>query len=139
MLTRVSEMDTGGDAATPGPPNATSAMSADDAWDLKQGELQPWAHNREEILAGLKRILENAKQSPVSYLKRKYSSVEDQEQYARALWHEFQPMDSNPPLMDGDLPGKPVGSLTAQDVYVVHLATISFSGESMVCEPTVDK
>ena len=71
MLTRVSEMDTGGDAATPGPPNATSAMSADDAWGLKQGELPPWAHNREEILAGLKRILENAKQSPVSYLKRK--------------------------------------------------------------------
>ena len=85
MLTRVSEMDTGGDAATPGPPNATSAMSADDAWDLKQGELQPWAHNREEILAYLKRKFENSKQSPVSYLERKYPSVADKEQYARAL------------------------------------------------------
>ena len=139
MLTRVSEMDTGGDAATPGPPNATSAMSADDAWDLKQGELQPWAHNREAILADIKRKLENTKHSPVSYLETKYSSVADKEQYARALWQELPPMDSNPPLMEGDLPGKPVGSLTAQDVCVVHLAAISFSGASMVCEPTVDK
>ena len=118
MLTRVSEMDTGGDAATPGPPNATSAMNADDAWDLKQSELQPWAHNREAILADIKRKLENTKHSPVSYLETKYSSVADKEQYARALWQELPPMDSNPPLMGGDLPGKPVGSLTAQDVCV---------------------
>ena len=83
-------MDTGGDAATPGPPNATSAMSADDAWDLKQGELQPWAHNREEILADIKRKLENTKHSPVSYLETKYSSVTDKEQYARALWQELR-------------------------------------------------
>ena len=48
-------------------------------------------------------------------------------------------MDSNPPLMGGDLPGKPVGSLTAQDVCVVHLAGISFSRTTMVCEPPLDK
>lgn len=139
MLTRVSEMDTGGDAATPGPPNATSAMSADDAWDLKQGELQPWANNRETILAEVKRKFENTKHSPVSYLEAKYPSDADKEHYARALWQELPPMDSNPPLMGGDLPGKPVGSLTAMDVCVVHLATISFSAASMVCEPTVDR
>ena len=48
-------------------------------------------------------------------------------------------MDSNPPLLAGDLPGKPVGSLTAQDVCVMHLAGISFSRGCMVCEPTLDK
>ena len=48
-------------------------------------------------------------------------------------------MDSNPPVMGGDLPGKPLASLTGSDVYVVHLATISLQGKSMVCEPTVDK
>ena len=37
------------------------------------------------------------------------------------------------------MPGKPLGSLTGKDVCVVHLATISFSAASMVCEPTVDK
>ena len=37
------------------------------------------------------------------------------------------------------MPGKPVGPLTGKDVCVVHLATISFQGTSMVCEPTVDK
>ena len=48
-------------------------------------------------------------------------------------------MDSNPPLMGADLPGKLVGSLTAQDTCVLHLATISFSATSMVREPTVDR
>ena len=139
MLTKVSEMDAGGDAATPGPPAAPSAMSVDDAWALNQGELQPWARNREAILADIKRKFENSKLSPVSYLETKYRSAVDKEQYARALWQEFPPMDSNPPLMGGDLPGKMVGSLTAQDACVVHLATISFSAASMVCEPTVDK
>ena len=75
----------------------------------------------------------------MSYLETICSSAEAKEKYARALWQEFPPMDSNPPLLAGDLPGKLVGSLTAQDVCVVHLATISFSGLSMVCEPTVDK
>ena len=53
LLAKVSEMDAGGDAATPGLPAATSAMSAlgaDDAWALNHGELQPLARNREAIL-----------------------------------------------------------------------------------------
>ena len=29
--------------------------------------------------------------------------------------------------------------MTAEDVIVMHLATISFSATSMVCEPTIDK
>ena len=41
--------------------------------------------------------------------------------------------------MVGDLPGKPVASLTAKDVYVVHLATISLLGRLMVLEPSLDK
>ena len=114
-------MDAGGAAATPGLPAATSAMSAmsvDDAWALNHGELQPWARNREAILADIKRKLENTNHSPVSYLESKYSSDQDKEQYARLLWQEFPPLESNPPLIEGDLPGKPVGSLTAQDVCV---------------------
>ena len=93
-------------------------MSVDDAWALNHGELQPWARNREAILGDIKRKLENTNHSPVSYLAAKYHGAEDKEQYARALWQEFPPMDSNPPLMGADLPGKPVGSLTAQDVCV---------------------
>ena len=104
MLTKVSEMDAGGAAATPGLPAATSAMSAmsvDDAWALNHGELQPWARNREAILEYIKRKLENTNHIPVSYLAAKYHGAEDKEQYARALWQEFPPMDSNPPLMGG--------------------------------------
>ena len=37
------------------------------------------------------------------------------------------------------MPGKREGELTAADVVVMHLATISFSATSMVCEPTFDK
>ena len=37
------------------------------------------------------------------------------------------------------MPGKPVGTLTGQDVYVIHLATISCSRKHVVCEPTADK
>ena len=68
-------MDAGGDAATPGPPAATSAMSVDEAWDLKQGERQPLAQNRAAILADIKRKLENTKLSPVQYLEKKYHSA----------------------------------------------------------------
>ena len=114
-------------------------MSVDDAWALNHGELQPWARNREAILEDIKRKLENTKHSPVSYLETKYSSVADKEQYARALWQELPPMESHPPLMGDDLPGKAVELLTAKDVCVMHLATISFSGASMVCEQTLDK
>ena len=48
-------------------------------------------------------------------------------------------MASNPPLLRADLPGKQEAVLTAEDVIVMHLATISFSATSMVCEPTKDK
>ena len=99
----------GVDAATPGPPNAMSVMSADDEWRLSEGERQPGAQNREEILADIKRKLENTNHSPVSYLAAKYHGAEDKEQYAHALWQEFPPMDSNPPVMGGDLLGKPLG------------------------------
>ena len=37
------------------------------------------------------------------------------------------------------MPGKQEELLTAADVIVMHLATISFSATSMVCEPTIDK
>ena len=30
-----------------------SAMSADDAWDLKETDVPPWAHNRDSILEDL--------------------------------------------------------------------------------------
>ena len=112
MLTTVSEMDAGGDAAaTPGRSAATSAMSVDDAWALNHGELQPWARNREAILDDIKRKLENTGHSPVPYLATKYRSVEDKAQYARALWQEFPPRDSNPPLLVGDFPGKMIGGV----------------------------
>ena len=132
-------MDAGGDATTPTTPHATTAMSVDDAWDLRRGELEPGAMKRDAILAGIKHKLENAKHSPVSYLEAKYRSAEDKEHYARTLWQEFPPMESHPPLLEHDLPGKLVGSVTPQDVCVMHLATISFSAASMVCEPTIDK
>ena len=48
-------------------------------------------------------------------------------------------MDSNPPLLAGNLPGKPMGSLTGKDVCVVHLAGIFFLRKNMVCEPPLDK
>ena len=133
----VSEMDGGGDGATPGP---ASAMSVEEAWDLTQAEDDNppgWARNREAILADIKAKLENS--SPLQYLEKKYPSVQDLEQYARPLWQEFPPMASNPPLMRADLPGKQEELLTAEDVIVMHLATISFSATSMVCEPTKDK
>ena len=76
----------GGDAATPPEPNAASAMTVDQAWDLTQGELKPWARNRETILAEIERRLKDHNNSPVSYLEAKFSSVEAKEEYARALW-----------------------------------------------------
>ena len=144
MLARVSEMDAGqagGDAATPRTPIDASAMSVDEVWGLKEGEVSPWARNRDTILADIERKLKRHKNSAVAYLEAKYAGVEAKEKYARALWQEFPPMDTNSPELGSQSVlerGKPVGLLTAQDVCVVHLATISFSGAS-VCEPTVDK
>ena len=48
-------------------------------------------------------------------------------------------MASNPPRMRADLLGKGEGELTAADVLVMHLATISSSATSMVCEPPIEK
>ena len=116
----------GGDAATPRTHIDASAMSVDEMWGPKEGEVSPWARNRDTILADIERKLKNHKNSAVAYLEAKYAGVEAKEKYARALWQELPPMDSNPPLLAGNLPGKPMGSLTGQDCVVVHLAAISF-------------
>ena len=130
-------MDGGGDGTTPGP---ASAMSVEEAWGLTQAEddnPESWGRKRDAILADLKAKLKN--HTPLQLLEKKYPSVHDKDQYARLLWHLFPPMASNPPWMRADLPGKQEESLTAEDVIVMHLATISFSATSMVCEPTIDK
>ena len=78
----------------------------------------------------------------MAFLEAKYSSAEDKQQYALRLWQELPPVETNPPVLSAHRSsgfGKPVGSLTAEDVCVVHLAAISFAGGSMVCEPIVDK
>lgn len=133
----VSEMDGGGDGATPGP---ASAMSVEAAWDLTQAENdnpESWDRKRDAILEDLKAQLKN--NTPLQLLEKKFPSADDKDRYARLLWHQFPPMASNPPLMRADLPGKQEELLTAEDVIVMHLATISFSATSMVCEPTKDK
>ena len=89
------------------------------------------------ILEELKAQLKN--NTPLQLLEKKFPSADDKDRYARLLWHQFPPMASNPPLMRADLPGKQEELLTAEDVIVMHLATISFSATSMVCEPTKDK
>ena len=130
-------MDGGGDGATPGP---ASAMSVEAAWDLTQAENdnpESWDRKRDAILEELKAQLKN--NTPLQLLEKKFPSADDKDRYARLLWHQFPPMASNPPLMRADLPGKQEELLTAEDVIVMHLATISFSATSMVCEPTKDK
>ena len=130
-------MDGGGDGATPGP---ASAMSVEAAWDLTQAENdnpESWDRKRDAILEELKAQLKN--NTPLQLLEKKFPSADDKDRYARLLWHQFPPMASNPPLMRADLPGKQEAVLTAEDVIVMHLATISFSATSMVCEPTKDK
>ena len=130
-------MDGGGDGTTPGP---ASAMSVEEAWGLAQAEddnPESWGRKRDAILADLKAQLKN--HTPLQLLEKKYPSVHDKAQYARILGHQFPPMASHPPWMRADLPGKQEESLTAEDVIVMHLATISFSATSMVCEPTIDK
>ena len=130
-------MDGGGDGATPGP---ASAMSVEEAWGLTQAEddnPESWARKRDAILADLQAKLKTL--TPLQLLQKKYPSAHDKDRYARLLWHQFPPMASNPPLLRADLPGKQEELLTAEDVIVMHLATISFSATSMVCEPTKDK
>ena len=62
-----------------------------------------------------------------------------QERHARYLWQMLPPMPDVSPVLAGVLPGKPAGSASPKDVMVVHLAMLSFSEESMVCPPTVDR
>ena len=130
-------MDGGGDGATPGP---ASAMSVEEAWDLTQAEddnPESFARKRDAILEYIKNQLKTS--TPLQVLEKKFPSVQEKDQYARRLWQEFSPMASNPPRMRADLPGKREGELTAADVLVMHLATISFSATSMVCEPPIEK
>ena len=130
-------MDGGGDGATPGP---ASAMSVEAAWDLTEAEddnPESFARKRDAILEHIKNQLKTS--TPLQVLEKKFPSVQEKDQYARRLWQEFSPMASNPPRMRADLPGKREGELTAADVLVMHLATISFSATSMVCEPTIEK
>ena len=130
-------MDGGGDGATPGP---ASAMSVEEAWDLTQAEddnPESFARKRDAILEYIKNQLKTS--TPLQVLEKKFPSVQEKDQYARRLWQEFSPMASNPPRMRADLPGKREGELTAADVLVMHLATISFSATPMVCEPPIEK
>ena len=131
-------MDGGGDGATPGP---ASAMSVEEAWDLTQqaedDNPESFARKRDAILEYIKNQLKTS--TPLQVLEKKFPSVQEKDQYARRLWQEFSPMASNPPRMRADLPGKREGELTAADVLVMHLATISFSATSMVCEPPIEK
>jgi len=130
-------MDGGGDGATLGP---ASAMSVEEAWGLTQAEddnRESLARKRDAILEHIKNQLKTS--TPLQVLEKKFPSVQEKDQYARRLWQEFSPMASNPPRMRADLPGKREGELTAADVLVMHLATISFSATSMVCEPPIEK
>ena len=115
-----------------------SAMRADDAWDLKETDVRPWAHTRDSMLEELKKKLDHAG-SPVNYLVQKYTTRADQETYARVLWQMLPPDDSDPPFLNSEVPGKAVESVSAKDVHVVHLATLSLSDGSMVGSPTIDR
>ena len=75
------------------------------------------------------------KYTPLQLLEKTYP---DMEQYARLLWKIFPAMPDHPPYMRADLPGQQVESLTGADVHVMHVATISISAKSMVCEPAID-
>ncbi len=105
-----------------------SAMSVDDAWGLKDQDVPAWAHNRDNILEDVKTKLQRHG-SPLKYLATKYPTAADQEQYARVLWHMLPPMCSNPPFLDAEVPGNTVESVSAKDVHIVHLATLSSFGD----------
>ena len=52
----------GGDAATPRTPIDASSMSVDEVWGLKEGEVSPWARNRDTILAEIERTLKKTQE-----------------------------------------------------------------------------
>ena len=115
-------------------------MSVEEAWGLTQAEddnPESFARKRDAILEYIKNQLKTS--TPLQVLEKKFPSVQEKDQYARRLWQEFSPMASNPPRMRADLPGKREEELTAADVLVIRLATISFSATSMVCEPPIEK
>ena len=115
-----------------------SAMSADEQWGLQDAAMPPWAHNRDSILEHLKGKL--ARCSPLKYLETKYPTPDSKADYARTLWQML------PPLNDAclfwvleNLPGKSPTTVAAQDVHIVHIASLSFSEASMVCMPNVER
>ena len=112
-------------------------MSVEEAWGLTQAEddnPESWNWKRDTILAELKDKL--TKYAPLQLLEKTYP---DKDQYARLLWQQFPPMSSHPPYMRADLPGQQMESLTGADSQIMHLATISISANSIVCEPNIEK
>ena len=110
-------------------------MSVEEARGLTQaegGNPESWNHKRDTIWADLNDKLNNY--TIMQLLEKTYP---DMGQYARPLWKQLPPMSSHPPYMRADLPGQQVESLTA-DVHIMHLATISISATSMVCEPAIE-
>ena len=113
-------------------------MSADEQWGLRDVAMPPWAHNRDSILEHLKGKL--AKCSPLKYLETKYPTPESKADYARILWQLLPPLNDDCLFWDlENLPGKSPTTVTAQDVHIVHIATLSFLEASMVCVPSVEK
>ena len=111
-------------------------MSVEEAWGLTQAEddnPDGWNRKKDTILADLKDKLSNC--TALQLLEKAYPAMD---QYARLLWKQFPPMPDHPACMRADLPGQPVESLTGAEVHVMHLATISISAKSMVCEPAID-
>ena len=97
-----------------------------------------WAHNRDSILEHVKGKL--AKCSPLKYLETKYPTPESKADYAWTLWQLLPPLNDDGLFWDSEnLPGKSPTTVTAQDVHIVHIATLSFSEASMVCVPSVEK
>ena len=116
----------------------TNAMSADEQWGLRDVAMTPWAHNRDSILEHLKGKL--AKGSPLKYLETKYPTPDSKADYARNLWQMLPPWNDDRLFLDSEnLPGKSPTTVTAQDVHIVHIATLSFSEASMVCMPNVER
>ena len=97
-----------------------------------------WAHNRDRILEHLKCKL--AKGSPLKYLETKYPTPDSKADYARILWQMLPPLTDDGLFLDlENLPGKSPTTVTAQDVHIVHIATLSFSEASMVCTPNIER
>ena len=132
-------MSAGSDNGTAAPVTApTSAMSADEQWGLRDVAMPQRAQHRDSILEHLKGKL--AKGSPLKYLETKYPTPDSKADYARILWQMLPPLNDDGLLLDMEnLPGKSPTTVTAQDVHIVHIATLSFSEASMVTGPNVER